>query len=60
MIHWPEIEHHIESECRRLCDEEGASESDVSSLDQTAYGRPVGTPRSAPSARTVPVCQISP
>ena len=34
LIHWPEIEHHIASDSRRLCDGEPASESDVSSLDQ--------------------------
>ena len=34
MIHWPEIEHHIASDGRHLCDGEPASETDISSLDQ--------------------------
>ena len=51
MIHWPEIEHHIASDGRRLCDAEAASESDVSSLGQGDIRHALG------AATLCPDCQ---
>ena len=51
MIHWPEIEHHIASDGRRLCDGEPALESDISSLNQNGIRQAHG------NATLCPDCQ---
>ena len=51
MIHCPEIEHHIASDSKRLCDGEPTSESDVSSLDQNGIRQARG------DATLCPDCQ---